>query len=70
MARPRKAITEQHIDRFAILLNSDDGQLLRSIATKKGIPPAVLARSILVSKLDSYSMSLSMGNSLQNYQKA
>ena len=70
MARPRKALTEQHIDRFAVYLNSEDGQLLRSIANKKGIPPGVLLRSILVSQLDVYTMSLRTGNSLRNQQAA
>lgn len=53
MARPRKALNEQHVNRIAIYLTDEDDQLIRSIAAKKGIPPGVLARSMLVSKLDS-----------------
>ncbi len=41
MARPRKALKDQH------------DTLIRSLAAKNGIPPGVLSRSMLVAKLDS-----------------
>ena len=65
MARPRLPESEQHLNRISVLLNDNDDVLLRSIAKKKGIPTAVLARTILLSKLDSLTM---IGNSLSKTQ--
>lgn len=40
-----------HIEEFKIRLTPADGDLLRALARKKGIPPAVLARAMVIEAL-------------------
>lgn len=58
MARPKKNSNELHVNRLDVYLTDDDDQLIRQLAARKGMPPAVLARALLVSKLDQLSSTL------------
>ena len=58
MARPKKPSSELHANRIEVYLTDDDDQLIRQLAARKGMPPGVLARALLVSKLDQVTTSL------------
>ncbi len=57
MARPRLPEEERHENRIAVYLDEDDNLLLRILARKKGIPVAVLARSLIRSRLQALMVS-------------
>lgn len=58
MARPHKPETEQHRNRLSVYLTDDDDLLIRQLSARKGIAPGVLARALLVSKLDQLTKTL------------
>lgn len=58
MARPRKSETELHHNRLSVYLTDEDDLLIRQLAARKGIPPGVLGRALLVSKLDQLTTAL------------
>lgn len=58
MARPHKPETEKHHNRLSVYLTDDDDLLIRQLAARKGIAPGVLARALLVSKLDQLTTTL------------
>ena len=61
MARPKKSDSELHQNRINLYLTEDDDIFLRQLAARKGIPPGVLARALVVSKLEQLSISM-VGN--------
>lgn len=58
MARPKKQETELHHNRLSVYLTDEDDLLIRQLAARKGIPAGVLARALLVSKLDQLTLQL------------
>lgn len=52
MSRPKKAFVDQHVNRIAVYLTEEDDQLIRNLASRKGIAPAVLARAFIKARLD------------------
>ncbi len=58
MARPHLPESEKHRNRMSVYLTDDDDLLIRQLAARKGIAPAVLARALLVSKLDQLTKTL------------
>jgi hypothetical protein len=52
MARPKIPESRQNRNRRVVYLDDDYDQLIRIIAARKGMAPGVLARSLLISKLD------------------
>ena len=58
MARPKIPESRQNRNRRVVYLDDDYDQLIRIIAARKGMAPGVLARSLLISKLDQLSSML------------
>lgn len=55
MARPKLPESRQNRNRRVVYLSDDYDQLIRIIAARKGMAPGVLARTLLVSRLDQLS---------------
>lgn len=51
LGRPALPLDQQCVDRFAVYLTDQDGDLLRLMAQRRGIAPAVLARLLLKQQL-------------------
>lgn len=58
MARPAKPENELHLNRVSVYLTDEDHAFILQLAARKGIPKGVLARSLLVAKLDQLAGSL------------
>lgn len=60
MARPRKPDDEIHHNRLSVYLTDDYDRLIRDVAKLQDVPPGVLARRILVAKLNLLSSSMAL----------
>lgn len=51
--RPTVPDAERHENAYRIRLNDADSAIIRAIAKKKGVPPAVVLRALIKDKLPS-----------------